>query len=63
MVAHPAAYPWSSYHHNALGKLNELVQAHDVYLRLGSECLARQSRYRALFAEQIGDEQKTFILQ
>jgi len=63
MVTHPAAYPWSSYHHNALGKVNELVQAHDVYLRLGSECLARQARYRALFSEQIGDEQNTFILQ
>lgn len=28
MVKHPAEYPWSSYRHNALGQLNNLIKPH-----------------------------------
>jgi putative transposase len=49
MVSHPSAYPWSSYHYNALGKDDSLVTPHHLYQRLGTSPAARQSAYRALF--------------
>ncbi len=35
MVAHPRAYPWSSYQCNAQGRVNRLMTPHDDYDRLG----------------------------
>lgn len=35
MVAHPAEYPWSSYHANALGEKRQLTTPHQLYLQLG----------------------------
>lgn len=53
MVNHPADYPWSSYHFNALGVSNSLIKAHTIYIALGRRAASRQSAYRALFEHQI----------
>jgi putative transposase len=53
MVDHPARYPWSSYHHNARGKYNDLVSPHDVYQSLAKTDTQRLSRYSALFEQDI----------
>ncbi len=53
MVVHASAYPWSSYHCNALGKPDELVTQHIEYLRLGKAAEARQAAYRQLFKHHL----------
>jgi putative transposase len=53
MVAHPTEYPWSSYHHNALGQADELVTLHLEYRRLGKTAETRQAAYRQLFKHRI----------
>jgi putative transposase len=37
MVSDPAAYPWSSYGHNAHGQSNPLLHAHALYQALGPD--------------------------
>ncbi len=49
MVEHPSAYPWSSYHHNAMGKHDDLLTPHSLYQRLGSNPVSRQTVYCKLF--------------
>ena len=53
MANHPAEYPWSSYHFNALGKSDELITPHQEYKLLGSTEQDRQSAYRQLFRSGI----------
>jgi putative transposase len=53
MVADPAAYPWSSYHANALGQSDSLVTSHPLYQSLGKEAERRQAAYRGLFQQVI----------
>jgi REP-associated tyrosine transposase len=54
MVAHPSEYPWSSYHHNALGQPDGLVTSYHLeYRRLGKTDDARQGAYRLLFKHHI----------
>ncbi|MDO8412451.1 MAG: transposase, partial [Gallionellaceae bacterium] len=55
MVAHPSDYPWSSFHHNALGQPNELVTPHLEYQRLGKTDQERQAAYRQLFKYRISE--------
>jgi putative transposase len=55
MADHPAEYPWSSYHYNALGKSAPLVMPHLEYKRLGKTDEERQSAYRQLFKTRIPD--------
>ena len=55
MVEHPAEYPWSSYHKNALGKPVELITPHECYLSLAKTDKTRQKRYTALFERDIPD--------
>lgn len=57
MVGHPADYPWSSYHCNALGRVNALITPHDQYQQLGKTEKARQKGYRALFKAHIPEKQ------
>ena len=47
MVEEPSAYPWTSYHANALGRSNPLLTPHDTYLALGENDTTRQAAYRA----------------
>ncbi|WNO60353.1 transposase [Rheinheimera sp. MMS21-TC3] len=56
MVTHPAAYPWSSFHANALGKAIQLWQPHPCYLALGDTDEQRQQAYRALFEHAFADK-------
>ncbi len=53
MVTHPSEYPWSSYHHNALGEENACITAHSLYLSLGYNEQQRQTVYRQLFKKHI----------
>jgi len=55
MVSHPSEYPWSSYHFNALGQINELVSPHLEYLGLDKTDEARQAAYRQLFKHHIAE--------
>ena len=61
MVIDPADYPWSSYHHNALGQLSDLVVPHTEYLRLGESNEARQAAYRDLFKHHLSENSITEI--
>jgi putative transposase len=49
MVKKPSEYKWSSYHHNALGRLSELCTPHSIYLQLGVSPSERMLIYRSLF--------------
>lgn len=53
MVSHPPEYPWSSYHHNALGQLDDLVTPYLEYRRLGKTSEECQAAYRQLFKHHI----------
>jgi REP-associated tyrosine transposase len=54
LVAHPGAYPWSSYRCNALGEDSAPVTPHPHYCSLGRSAEERRAAYAALFA-QIGE--------
>ncbi len=56
MVGHPGAYRWSSFQHNAWGRLDDLVRPHAVYNALDANPLLRQQRYRELFSCQLPQE-------
>ena len=56
MVADPADYPWSSYHHNALEQDNELLVPHTEYQNLGGDTEQRQIAYRSLFASHVPEQ-------
>lgn len=49
MVRDPAAYPWSSYHVNALGNEDRIVTPHAQYLSLGPDEASRKAAYLRLF--------------
>lgn len=49
MVEHSGEYHWSSYGHNAQGRVAECVTPHADYLGLGPDGPSRQSAYRELF--------------
>lgn len=53
MVEHPAEYRWSSYRVNAQGEASACVQAHAVYVGLGSDAAGRQAVYRELFRHEL----------
>jgi putative transposase len=50
MVNDPAAYRWSSYGHNALGKEDPLVTPHSRYLEFGRSPSVRCKAYRKMVA-------------
>ncbi len=56
MVEEPADHCWSSYHRNAMGESNSLVDPHPAYRRLGTTELSRQQRYRQLLEEVLDTE-------
>ena len=49
MVEEPIGYHWSSYHHNALGKADPLIEPHLEYCKLGKTSEEQQRGYQALF--------------
>ena len=56
MVKHPSEYPWSSYHSNALGKANLIMNHHEIYKCLGKDKVSREEAYRALFKYHITEK-------
>jgi putative transposase len=63
LVDHPAAYPWSSYAHNAAGKVDRLLTEHAMFHALGTDPISRHAAYRALFAEEIDEKTLAQIRQ
>lgn len=61
MVEQPQDYRWSSYASHALGKLDELINDHPLYLALGNTAGSRREAYRALFRHQLDDAEITEI--
>lgn len=56
MVTHPGEYRWSSYHGNADGKPDEMVEPHALYRALGPDEASRRAAYRELFRAAIGED-------
>lgn len=56
MCESPADYRWSSYHHNALGQPDKLVDPHQEYLSLGKEDPERRRTYLSLFENPLNEE-------
>jgi len=56
MVDAPERYAWSSYHANACGTYDPLVDPHTEYLSLGSNPEERSETYRELFLDAISDD-------
>ena len=56
MVGHPGEYKWSSYHANAQGKTDALIESHPIYNQLGSLEEIRQEAYRELFRHHINND-------
>lgn len=50
LVGRPEEYGWSSYHGNALGRIDPLLSPHPQYLALASSDRGRREAYRALFS-------------
>ncbi|OHE81841.1 MAG: hypothetical protein A2X76_00855 [Lysobacterales bacterium GWF1_69_6] len=61
MVSRPADYRWSSYHANAQGRIDPVVQPHAVYLGLAADTPTRWKTYAALVASGISDAQREEI--
>ncbi len=56
MSESPADYRRSSYHHNALGQSDKLVDPHQEYLSLGKENAERSQTYLSLFENLLNEE-------
>jgi putative transposase len=56
MVEHPGEYKWSSYHANAQGKTDALIESHPIYNQLDSSTEVRQAAYRELFRHHIDND-------
>ena len=56
MVNHPGEYKWSSFHANAQGRDDTLIEPHPLYLELGGNPDIRQATYRELFRHHIDNE-------
>jgi len=49
MVLDPVDYKWSSYAHNALGKVDSLISEHLLYKALGDDLPIRSKSYQKIF--------------
>jgi putative transposase len=56
MVAHPGEYKWSSYHANAQGREDALIDPHPLYMELGADMDVRQAAYRELFRHHMDND-------
>jgi len=57
LVGKPEDYGWSSYHGNALQRVDPLLTPHPQYIALGSDQTGRRRAYRALFlSRSLGHE-------
>ena len=53
IVTSPEMYPWSSYHHNGVGKADSLITEHPVYKSLAEKGSDRRYAYRELYSAYI----------
>ena len=56
IIADPAAYGWSSFRCNAIGRPDPVIPPHATYRALGSSATERCAAYRALFNTPLGDD-------
>ena len=56
MAEHPSAYPWSSYHCNALGVGSTLITPRQEYESMGTTAEERQKSYQGLFQYSLDNE-------
>ena len=56
MVKHPGKYKWSSYHANAHGGVDTVLEPHPLYLGLGVTDEVRQEAYSELFRYHVDDD-------
>jgi putative transposase len=61
LVAHPAAYRWSSHEYYAAGKTDSLITEHVGFSGLGRDREQRQAAFRELFEIEIDPETLTRI--
>ena len=61
MVEQQQDYRWSSYASHVLGKPDDLIDDHPLYLALGNTEESRREAYRALFRYQLDDAELTDI--
>jgi len=57
LVTRPEDYQWSSYGANALGRPDELITPHPLYLSLAKDGKGRQAAYRRLFDHPLREEE------
>lgn len=57
MVTGPDQHRWSSYSHNALGRLDPIVSPHPTYLQLDRDEPSRHARYRELVSSGLSIEE------
>lgn len=50
LVIDPKEYPWSSYHHNALGVVDPLISEHPLYLDLATTKDERAAHYQSMMS-------------
>ena len=55
LVRAPGEYKWSSYHANALSKLDRLVRPSDLWLALGKTAEERVRQYQRIFGDDVFD--------
>jgi putative transposase len=56
LVEHPGDYKWSSYHANAQGNNDPIIESHPLYIALGQTAEKRQQAYRELFRSHVEDD-------
>lgn len=61
LVERAASYRWSSYAHNALGKLDPIITEHAEYLKLGETASARQALYRQQCRKRLSPTKQEMI--
>jgi putative transposase len=61
LVADPADFPWSSYHHHAGIQANPLVSDHALYWSLGNTPFEREIAYRELVRQGLSSDEVTAL--
>lgn len=56
MVSHTGEYKWSSYHTNAQGEDDSLIEKHPLYMELGNSQEERELAYRELFRHHVEND-------
>lgn len=61
LVASPADYRWSSYHHHASGREDSVIQEHPSYLKLGATQHERRLAYDELCSQPLDDGERVEV--